>query len=270
MISRLLVVVLAVSLLTAGCLGGGVSPAAPVEGGSGDGAGGGGDGSDGSDGGAGGADDIDLADPENALREAGSFTATWRYTGTDENGVRSEVGYVYAADLDAERAHVTFTSGDTDETAGGSWEMFTADGVTYARYASEDAAFYQRQDEGVDVLADATSHAGIYSYGDVDDLNRRGTETYDGVTVTRYEISGVDEWWAASAASADGEFTITDFSYVVLVDENGLSRYESWSFSGRTADGATVNGAWEYTLTDVGSTTVEDPAWLAEAKSQTR
>ena len=53
----------------------------------------------------------------------------------------------------------------------------------------------------------------------------------------------------------------------MLVDADGLPRYESWSFEGETDDGETITGEWEYTLTKVGSTTVDDPEWLAAAQA---
>ena len=68
---------------------------------------------------------------------------------------------------------------------------------------------------------------------------------------------------AAGAQGADG-FTVDDFEYVVLIDGNGLARLESWTYAG-TQNGQSVSYSWEYTLTGVGETTVEDPDWLDEA-----
>ncbi|MFC7172548.1 hypothetical protein ACFQL0_02530 [Haloplanus litoreus] len=90
------------------------------------------------------------------------------------------------------------------------------------------------------------------------------------MSVTRFELSEASSplirAGSVSTAGSSGVVEITDFRYVVLVDANGLSRYESWSFTGRTTEGETVSGEWEYTLTGVGSTTVEDPEWLAAAR----
>lgn len=93
------------------------------------------------------------------------------------------------------------------------------------------------------------------------------------MTVTRYERTEASSQLlragSAAAGDASGPAGITDFRYVVLVDEDGLSRHEPWSFAGRSADGEAVSGEWEHSLTRVGSTTVDDPDWLAAARATT-
>jgi hypothetical protein len=103
-------------------------------------------------------------------------------------------------------------------------------------------------------------------------MSTRGSEQFDGVTVTRYELTEANSQVIQAGSRTDGSAgvaEITDFHYVVLVDENGLSRYESWSYTGRTGEGETVSGEWEYSLTKVGGTTVADPDWLADARAAT-
>lgn len=284
--SRLLTAVVVVLVLTAGCLGSGDGSAASAgdggsDGGSGDGAasdggaGGGtdgatGDGTDGAtgDGTDGGADGLSLSDSEAALRDAGSFTAAWRYAGTDENGQRGEISFAYAADLNAGRTHIAYSTSDGAQAAG--WEVYSTDEVTYTRYGSGDNAFYQTTEEQRNVVDEALSHAGIYGYGNEDELSYEGTETFDGVTVERYVLTESDSiWWGSAAPQhSSDEFTVTDFEYVVLIDVDGLARFESWSFSGETADGSTVTGEWNYSITKLGSTTVTEPDWLAAAEAQ--
>jgi hypothetical protein len=138
----------------------------------------------------------------------------------------------------------------------------------------ESPTYFSFEQESADVVATAIALSQARAYGADENLAFEGSETFDGVAVERYELSEADSQLiqAGSAASAgaagSGNMEITDFQYVVLVDEDGLSRFESWSFSGRTADGQVVTGEWEYSLTKVGSTTVEDPDWLAEAEAQ--
>ena len=283
--SRVVVLTVALLMLSAGCLGGGGS----ADGGAGDADDAGGDSGDSAgssgDAGSGGvsAPEADGNDPaavaelertsaEAALRDAGSFTSTWTYSGTDADGNGGEVSYTYYADLDGNRAHVLFSTsaGDQETTTG--WERFSTGEMTYARYGSSEGSFYQAQEDDLDVVGDAVSHAGIYSHGDVDDLSYEGTEQYDGVTVERYELSEAQSmFWAVGDAASTGsnsDVDITEFEYVVLIDDDGLSRYESWSYTGTTSDGQTVEGMWEYSLTDVGSTSFDDPEWLAEAEAQ--
>lgn len=215
---------------------------------------------------------LDLTEPEVALRDAGSFTATWRFSGVDEDGVEGAVAYTYRADLDGERAHVSWTAEEGGESTTGVFETFTADGTTFTRITSDDSAFYQAQpQEEFDVLAQSLGRTTIYDT-DVDGLTRVGTETFDGVRVTRYELSEADAMlWAGLGTTGTEPDDLAEFEvdYTVLVDGDGLARYESWSFTGTTNDGVTTSGSWAYELTDVGTTAVPDPDWLADAKAQT-
>lgn len=278
--NRVLTVVVALLLLTAGCMGGGgdadVADAASG-GGSGNGGSGGSDGgqSDADDGGAGDADagDLELTDAEQALRDAGSFTVTWTYSGVDERGVETEVRREFYVDLDDERSLSLVSSMRDGQSDGGSMEQFFADGTTYVRSGPADSpTYFSYEQETSDPLATAISLSQARAYEATDDLSFEGTETYDGVSVERYELSEassqlIQAGSAAGAGAGSGNVEITDFHYTVLVDSDGLSRFESWSFEGRTDDGETITGQWEYSLTAVGSTTVDDPDWLAEAQA---
>ena len=279
--NRLLVVTMALLMLTAGCLGGGAVDAGDAgdaddadDAGDGASAGGSGDSGGAADSGAdgdAGVEDLELSDAEAALRDAGSFTSTWTYSGTDVDGTDGAVSYTYYADLDGDRAHVLFSTTQGEQTETG-WETFSTDDRMYMRYGSDEGAFYQVQDDELDVVGDAVSHAGIYTHGDMSGFDRLGTEQYDSVAVTRYELTEAQSaFWTAGAAAGAGsndEVRITDFEYVVLIDGDGLSRYESWSYTGTTSDGEAISAQWEYSLTDVGSTSFEDPEWLTEAQAQ--
>jgi hypothetical protein len=262
--SRVLTLLVVVLTVTAGCLGGGGGAVDAGEASDGTATT---DRPDGDDAGP------ELTDPEAALRDAGSFTATWRYVGVDASGVRTEVDHEYAVDLRTERSH-TITASTRDGMAdGGTSEQFVADGITYVRAGPQSATTYAAYPGTADVVGTAIALSQARAYGADEDLSARGTERFDGVTVTRYELSEASsqliQAGSATTAGSPGVTEITDFHYVVLVDADGLSRYESWSFTGRTADGETVSGEWEYALTGVGSTTVEDPAWLPAARAAT-
>jgi hypothetical protein len=262
--NRLVTLGVVVLMLTAGCLGGGT----PADGGAA------GDDEreertpDGSSAGA--VDGPELTDPEAALRDAGSFTVTWQYAGVDASGTRTEVRHEYYADLRGERS-LTRTSSVRDGQPEGTTEQFVADGTTYLRTGPADAPSYAAYPGTADVVGTAIALSQARAYGANEDMTNRGTEQFDGVTVTRYELSEADsqliQAGSAATSGAPGTAEITDFHYVVLVDADGLSRYESWSFTGRTAEGQTVSGEWEYSLTTVGSTPVEDPEWLAAAQA---
>lgn len=265
-----LTLLVAVAVLIAGCVGGGggVGPAA-------------GNGSD--DGGdatptatpeapgeTGGTDTLDVTDRERVLREAGSFTATWNYRGTDGSGETGRAGATYAVDLSGERSLETVYVGGYDNTT---MAMFTTGDTTYTQLASDtsEEAFYMVEtDAETTVVEDALDYGGLYETGDRDDLRFVGTETFDGVTVSRYETSGDESfWWTGGATGTDpDELDSLEFEYVLLVDADGLARHEAWTVVGTTNAGERVEHRWQYELTGVGSTTVEDPDWLPDAKTQ--
>jgi len=208
---------------------------------------------------------LDVVDVETALRDSGSFTASWRYTGVDRSGVETDVARELRADLNAGRSY-TLISATSDGEADGSSEQFVADGVTYLRSDSGESVTYASYEGSDDVVGTATALSQARTYDSTDDLTFRGTETFDGVAVDRYELSTADTALIrAGSAAAPADLEITDFRYVVLVDADGLPRHESWSFSGRADDGTVVSGEWEYSLTGLGSTAVDDPDWLAAA-----
>lgn len=281
--NRFVVVALALLLVSAGCLGGGGGDDAAVSGGDGASSSGGSDGGQSDDSGDGasssgdsGADDgeLELTDAEQALRDAGSFTVVWTYSGVDERGVETDVTQEFYVNLDEERSLTTISSTQNGQSDGGSMQQFFVDGVTYVRSGPADSpTYFSYEQQTSDPLATAIAFSQARAYGANDDLSFEGSETYDGVSVERYELSEASSQLvqAGSAAGAGspgaGDMRITDFHYTVLVDEDGLSRYESWSFEGETEDGQTISGQWEYSLTDVGSTTVDDPEWFAEAQA---
>lgn len=259
---------MAVLVVLAGCAGGGAVAQDAGESSSGMGDESAADAGSGSSGGASGdAEALELSDPERLLRDAGSFTATWSYEGVDASGGEQAVTREFYADLDGGRSYTVTSAG-----AGESVEQFVADGVTYTRTGAGDATVYSAYEGSTDVIATAVSLSQARAYGSNDGMTFTGAETFDGVPVNRYELSAANEALilagSAAAAESANEIEVTNFEYVVLVDEDGLSRSESWTFAGRTPDGAEVRGSWEYSLTAVGSTTVDDPDWLADARAQ--
>lgn len=80
-----------------------------------------------------------------------------------------------------------------------------------------------------------------------------GTTTYEGLDVHRYEVTGLaDDRIALNASNA------TDVSGYLLVDERGLIVDYQLSF---TYEGQ--QRMYQYTLTDIGSTSVSEPSWAS-------
>ena len=262
-LSTLLVVV---TVVLAGCSGGGVpdGTAAPST----DGA----DTNGQNDGGsASGSDSLSLSAADSQLRAAGSFTTEWSYTIDGTDGIL-EVSDRYAVDLDANRSVERFSS-STPEGATG-YEIFIADGTSYTRQGEGEQAFYQVSEQSPNVFQSATGRASGF-YGSLEeDAQRVGRETFDGVSVTRYEYADTSAWQTYNQGLASGTFdsdenvTVTDFEIATLVDDDGIARLTTWTLTGETESGETVSIEWRYSLTDIGSTTVEDPEWLAAAQQQ--
>lgn len=199
-----------------------------------------------------------------ALMDAGSYTAVWEMA-TDSEGERvSAITYTHAVDYATERSTFGMRMGSEDDVSLDN-EFFHADGTTYTRYGTGEEATYSAAESEFapqDTLFSVESS--ISSASDLEAFSATGTETYDGVAVTRYERTDRPTWVNQQAAGED--FTWTSFDYVVLVDEDGLVRYESWGGTGVDDEDDEFTMTFSYSLTDVGSTTVADPDWLSEAQ----
>jgi hypothetical protein len=96
------------------------------------------------------------------------------------------------------------------------------------------------------------------SLREADDRSRfttRGTEQFDGVTVTRLEAEGADV--------ERGPYN--DIRYVILVDEAGIVRYHERfdDFGEPGTEGARLmTQRWH--VSDVGTTVVDEPDWVAD------
>lgn len=227
-----------------------------------------GDGNDGSAGDGSDGSDVEwtAANSAAALRDAGSFTSSWTWRTSDpETGTVQSMTMNSAVDLPNERVHRTTTVTGED---GMVMESFHAGGTVYSRMASGDGSddpFYSvtEQEFDPDVVVDYRGH--VYDSSDLDEWTLVGVEQYDGVTVRRYTYQGTDPWLGATRG--DEEFRAESWTFTMLVDRDGIARYQSYHVDGVDADGNDVWVEWEYTVTGVGSTTVDDPDWLADAEA---
>lgn len=248
------VVAVALLVVLAGCAGGGSSSATTTEP-----AGGGSPDGDTTNGSSNAGDVTFVDDRAAALEAAGSFTSVWQMRSTrgDES---NEMAYVTKLDYQNERYNFVVLStsdGVTVNTA----ENFYADGTSYQRFGEGSDAQYSSNSMNFSNIAPSGQVGFVASSQDLSDFSYAGTETFDGVTVKRYEMSKAATWLAGQGGS-DGDVQWTDFSYVVLVDANGLVRSEHWTGKGVTDDSVDVSIEYTYELTDVGSTAIPDPSWL--------
>ena len=96
-------------------------------------------------------------------------------------------------------------------------------------------------------------------------FTRVGTETYDGVEVTRYEAIGREVTDIVNAGLDEGDdASFSRVAAAVLVDTEGVVRYQSFTFT-LEQDGTTYDAELVRVVEAVGSTTVAEPDWLDEA-----
>lgn len=88
------------------------------------------------------------------------------------------------------------------------------------------------------------------------------TTTVDGDTVTRYDLAGVED---TSMFTRGSDARLTDIGGTLYVDEDDVIRQVSIGYSVET-DSGTSSTQVQFTLTDIGSTTVEEPEWTSDAE----
>ncbi|MFC5970798.1 hypothetical protein ACFPYI_05575 [Halomarina salina] len=226
-----------------------------------------------------------------ALESAGSFTATERMTlRTDDTGASfAEATFetVSRVDVAGDRGFAETTSevaGASDEfgSVSSASERYTDGATTYQREVVSMGDFSQTQYDVSVTGAGTIQPVSLESLvGSPDDganesseefgqvqFTRVGTETYDGVQVTRYEASGPAVTDIVNAGLDDGsDASFSSAAAAVLVDGEGVIRSQSFSFTFEQ-DGVTYDAELERVVGDLGSTTVAEPDWLAEATAR--
>lgn len=208
------------------------------------------------------------------LREAGSFTVTLNGTSTVGNDTSTQQTVV-RADLEANR---TYQSSQVDQrlagqSSGVASELYVEDGTGYARFVLGTGNQSQAQYQTVDLSQlPAGSSAPSEQFLTLDQYfaiteganwTQEGTESFRGTTVTRYTI---EDDYNGSALTGGSGANVTDFGATLLVTADGTVR--SFGFDATVEQqGRTVNVSNTLVVTDVGSTTVEEPEWLDEARN---
>ena len=140
--------------------------------------------------------------------------------------------------------------------------VYTNGSTSYRQQESGGEVSYDVQEGGYTgagstTPVNTTGFAQNYT-GFVDEFGweRNGTETVDGVTVTRYT--------ATQNGTSDA---IQDPSGHLLVDSDGVVREVSLAYTISQA-GSPTNIELNIVLDDIGSTTVEEPGWVSDAQEQ--
>jgi hypothetical protein len=143
-------------------------------------------------------------------------------------------------------------------------------GNAYTQQSTGANASYQRFDGDE---ADTTTYLdpGIGGYLDGLNFSDAGTETVDGVTVDKYEVTDPSQ---VNASAHDPEIltaeSIETISVTVAIDRDGVVRSFEYHVTGQNENGDPLGYHLSLQYSDVGSTTVPEPDWLSEARSATR
>lgn len=113
--------------------------------------------------------------------------------------------------------------------------------------------------------------------GDAIDWTQTGTVERNGTTLTRYEARGAENFTEfrnrtdlgpTGANLSNVDANVSEISAVLFVDRTGLIYEFRFELTG-TAQGQDVTLSFAVTTTNVGTTNVEDPDWLDEARQET-
>lgn len=209
------------------------------------------------------------ADHVAALEAAGSFTRESALVIRNRSATRYINGS-YAVERGgpaANAANITYVlEGGVEDVP--TTTRYTEDGTTYERrvertsdgpevsYRRGSAPYGDSDPRPVDRTVAYTLGAIARDVVDSSEWNRTGSGRIQGVEATRYDTTG-EHFDVSTGADADGAATM-------VVDEAGVVRYVAYRFVVETGGEHTAY-AYEAAYTDVGSTTVEEPAWTDRA-----
>ncbi|WP_135536199.1 DUF7537 family lipoprotein [Halostella pelagica] len=189
------------------------------------------------------------------LRSAGSYTAEVNISLTsDESSITQDTrGKV---DLENDRQYVVQSASLFGNRT---TYRYMADNVTYEKVVPEGGETRYETTQNAETASASVNTDNIDAF----EWEQRGTETHEGVGVTRYEATGVANYSALPTDAS--EDNISDLSATLLVTEDGVM-YEYTVDYTRESD-STQELSLRYATRDIGSTTVEEPDWLDEAQS---
>ncbi|MEF8785162.1 MAG: hypothetical protein V5A45_04455 [Haloarculaceae archaeon] len=177
--------------------------------------------------------------------------STLRVNLDDDRGIRNQTRTIDSGDGTREQSTVVYTDGST------SYRKQTAQGETsYDQQDGEPQSFGGIQP--VNTTAFAQNYTGI-----VDGFawEQSGSSEVDGVAVTEYSLTGEPD---RDTLGLGENATIEDASGTLYVDSDGAVRQADIAYTVTTQQGTTSIDATTH-LSNVGSTTVEEPSWLSEA-----
>ncbi len=92
--------------------------------------------------------------------------------------------------------------------------------------------------------------------------------THNGETMFRYNITSVESAKPFIFGASTTDPSVNEFNGTLTVDEDGIVRTMSYTMNYTTADGTQNPMNVSYQVTDLNSTTVEEPDWVEIAREQ--
>lgn len=209
-------------------------------------------------------DDLDAstvaADHDRALEDAGSYTYTVEASATVDGESAGSSSLSAAVDVEADRARVE------SESTLGPVTAYVENGSVYQRVGS-DPPQYQTLDG--DVVAGELVSSDVAGFVANHSFEPNGTATVDGQDVRRYEARSTGE--NATIRQDLGERIVVDAVEATMsVNEDGVVVRQRTTANLSIQDGQST-GTYTRTVTyaDVGSTAIDRPPWLDDARAAT-
>lgn len=204
------------------------------------------------------------------LTAAGSFTATVETTisGNDLGSYGGQIGEDVVTTITVKANPETGEYLQTMESSseyGFSMATYSPpnENVTYTRFESGGQPFYLQGQQAVDPnqYLDPVSE----SFFDPLNFESAGTVTRNGETLEKYVIQDVQQ--VEQSAYFNGSLSTIDVEVLYNPSRN-LMQEMSWKYTTELDSGESFSSQSRVSYTDIGSTSVEEPSWLSDAKQQ--
>lgn len=145
-------------------------------------------------------------------------------------------------------------------------EVYHAENTSYVKQTGVSEPGYSAQNESFSQLRESMSESDLKKQLTDPNYEGTGTVTRNDETLFRYNATSVDDadGFLIEQLSTDN---IESFNATLLVDEEGIIRSLTATIA-YSFDSETYEATIRYHITDIDSTTVEEPDWLEEAKSE--
>jgi len=199
---------------------------------------------------------------EAIVQDAGTFTLV-----STSNQTQDDQSFVVNSSTQVDLESGEYYS--NQETQGRSVEQYSyGNGTAYQNLSISSGETQYSVPEQTPNASDLAGSQ-IASFVDTFALSHAGTETVDGTETHVYEASGVEDLNESAPGFSDIDAgNITNVDAQVYVTDDGLVKRFVYSLALSTDQG-NVSLAVDQQYVDVGSTTVEQPAWLDEARENT-